>query len=158
MTSQGGVEGQNILLVLAPICFLWNNLWSVCRFITGPISGCSSQNGTSQQHLTAPIRKCMSGIDDHRFTFLMDLLSNYTFYTNLTNLLHYEIVYKRCDKPDSVQFTKSWENYATSFDAGLIYSAVHSCIDKNNKTPLKGQLPPTTEKTFVLHFSCFYHL
>ena len=34
--------------------------------------------------LTAPIWKCMSGIGDHRFTFLMDLLSNYTFYTNLT--------------------------------------------------------------------------
>ena len=37
-----------------------------------------------QQHLTAPIWKCMSGIGDHWFTFLMDLLSNYTFYTNLT--------------------------------------------------------------------------
>ena len=37
-----------------------------------------------QQHLTAPIWKCMPGIGDHRFTFLTYLLSNYTFYTNLT--------------------------------------------------------------------------
>ena len=84
MTSQRGVESQNILLILAPICFLWNKLWSVCRYITGPISGCSSQDGTSQQHLTAPIWKCMSGIGDHRFNFFMDLHSNYTLYTNLT--------------------------------------------------------------------------
>ena len=74
----------NILLILAPICFLWNNLWSVCRYITGPISGCSSQDGASQQHMTAPIWKCMSGSGDHRITFLMYLLWNYTFYTNLT--------------------------------------------------------------------------
>ena len=84
MTSQGGVEDQNILLILAPICFLWNNQWSVCRYITGPMSGCSGQDGTSQQNSTAPIRKWISGIGDHQFTFLMDLLSNYTFYTNLT--------------------------------------------------------------------------
>ena len=45
MTFQGVVEVQNILLILAPICFLWNNLWSVCRNITGPITGCSSQDG-----------------------------------------------------------------------------------------------------------------
>ena len=84
MTSQWGVEGQTILLILASMCFSWYNLWSVCRYITGPINGCSSQDGTSQQHLTAPIWKCVSGMGDHRFTFLMDLLWNYTFYTNLT--------------------------------------------------------------------------
>ena len=28
------------------------------------------------------------------------------------------IAYKRCDKPDRVQFMKSWEKYATSFEAG----------------------------------------
>ena len=67
MTSQGRVEGQNILLILAPICFLWHNLWSVCHYITGPISGCSGEDGTrmgrggwdedgtGQQHLTAPL-------------------------------------------------------------------------------------------------------
>ena len=37
-----------------------------------------------QQHLTTPIWKCTSGIGNHRFTFLMDLLLIYTFYTNLT--------------------------------------------------------------------------
>ena len=64
MTCQGGVEGQNILLIFAPMCLLRNNLWSVCRYITEPISGCSSQDGTGQQHLTAPIWKCMSEIGD----------------------------------------------------------------------------------------------
>ena len=36
--SQGGVGGPNILLILAPTCFLLNNLWSVCRYIMGPFS------------------------------------------------------------------------------------------------------------------------
>ena len=35
------------------------------------------------------------------------------------NPFHWEIAYRRCHKPDSLQFMKSWENYATSFDAGL---------------------------------------
>ena len=81
-TSQGGVEGKIILLILAPMSFLWNNLGSVCRYIMGQFNGYSSQYGKGQQHLAAPIWKCMSGIGDHRFIFLMDLLSNYTFYTN----------------------------------------------------------------------------
>ena len=34
---QGGVEGQNILPILSPMCFLLNNLSSVCRYLTGPI-------------------------------------------------------------------------------------------------------------------------
>ena len=84
MTSHGGVECQNILLILASMCFLWNNLWSVCRYITRPITGCSSQDRPVNNILTAPIWKCMSGIGDYRFTFLVDLFSNYTFYTNLT--------------------------------------------------------------------------
>ena len=29
----GRVGGQNVLLMLAPLCFLWNNLWPVCRYI-----------------------------------------------------------------------------------------------------------------------------
>ena len=117
MTSQGGMEGQNILLILALLCFSWNNLWSVCRYI--PFTGCSSQDGMSQQHLAAPIWKCMSGIGDRPLFFLMDLLSNNTFYTNLTIFSIRRLPIRRCDKIDSVQFMKSWENYATSFDAGL---------------------------------------
>ena len=59
---------------------LWNNLWSMCRYITGLFNGFSGKHG--KQYLTATIWKCVSGIGDHRFTFIMDLLSNYTFYTN----------------------------------------------------------------------------
>ena len=90
MTSQWGVEDPNILLTLAPMCFLWNNLWSVCRCITGPVSGCSSQVGMGwSTTFNRSTWKSMSGIDDHRVTFLMDLLSYYTFYTNLTlDILH----------------------------------------------------------------------
>ena len=61
----------------------------------------------------------MSGIGDHRFIFQIELLPNYTFYTNLTTLSIGYLAYRRCDKPDDVQFMKSWEKYAESFDAGL---------------------------------------
>ena len=64
--------------------FLRNNLWSFCRYIMGPFSGWWRLGGKCQQHLTAPILKCMSAIRDDRFTFLMDLLPNYIVYTNLT--------------------------------------------------------------------------
>ena len=37
------------------------------------------------------------------------------------NLLNYEIAYRRCDKRDSVQFKKNWENYATSLYAGFSF-------------------------------------
>ena len=96
MISLGGVEGQNILLILAPIWFLWNNLWSVCRYITGPISDCSSQ--WSPIHIS------------HGFAFKLHILQK------SDNLLYYEIVFRRCDKLDSVQFMKSLRNIV---DAGL---------------------------------------
>ena len=35
MAYQAGVGSQNILLILAPMCFLWNNLWSVCCYRMG---------------------------------------------------------------------------------------------------------------------------
>ena len=82
MTSHGGVSGQNMLFILALMCFLWNNLWlSFCNMANHWLL---EPGWDGQQHLTAPIWKCVSGIGDHRFTFLMDLLSNYTFHTNLT--------------------------------------------------------------------------
>ena len=61
----------------------------------------------------------MSGIGDQRFIFLIDLLPNYTFYTDLTIMSFGYLAYRRCDNPDDVQFTKSLEKYAGSFDAGL---------------------------------------
>ena len=83
MTSRGAAEGQIILLVLARVCFSWNNQWLL---YSGPFSGCLRQDGKGQQYITVPIWKCMSGIGVHRFTFLIDFLSNYAFYTNLTSL------------------------------------------------------------------------
>ena len=72
--------GQIFLLVFAPMCFLWNNLWSVSRYVME-----AGWEGPSLS-LTAPIWECRSRIGDYRFTFFMDLLPNYTFYTNLTIL------------------------------------------------------------------------
>ena len=112
-------EVKRYLLVFAPICFLWNNLWSVSRYIMGPFSGWWRLVGRTIPVSNPPIWKCRSGIGDHRFPFFMDLLPNYTFYTNLTFFVHWTFAYRRCDNRDNVQFMKSWENYATSFDAGL---------------------------------------
>ena len=36
------------------------------------------------------------------------------------NIVHWVFSRRRCNKPDNFQFMKSWESYATSFDAGLI--------------------------------------
>ena len=41
-------------------------------------------DGNGQQYSTAPIWKCRAGIGVHRITFPIDLLPNYTFFTNLT--------------------------------------------------------------------------
>ena len=84
MASQGGEGGQNDLLILALMCFLWNNLWSVCLYIIGSFGGWWRLGGKDQRYLTAPIWKCRSGISDHQFLFLMDLPPNYTFYKNMT--------------------------------------------------------------------------
>ena len=74
------------LLVFAPICFLWNNLWSVSCYIMRPFSGWWRLVGRTSPVSNPPIWKCRSGIGDHRFPFFMDMLPNYTFYTNLTSL------------------------------------------------------------------------
>ena len=77
---------KRFLLVLALMCFLWNNLWPVSRYIIGPFSGWWRQGGNGQHYLAAPIWIYRSGIGDHRFTFFMDLLPNYAVYTNLSIL------------------------------------------------------------------------
>ena len=85
LASQAGEV--KYLLIIAPMCFLWNTLWSVCRYIMGSFSGWWRLSGKRQQYLTAPVWKCMSGIGDHWLTFLIDLLRNYTFSRNLTIFL-----------------------------------------------------------------------
>ena len=66
MASQGGVWGQKIF---ACLCFLWNNLWSVSRYIMGPFSGWWRLEGRTNPVSNPPIWKCRSGIGDRRFPF-----------------------------------------------------------------------------------------
>ena len=100
---------------------MWNNLWSVSRYVMGPLSSRWRQSWNDQQCLAAPIWKYRSGFGDHRFTFFIDLRPNYTFYTNLTNIVHWVVAYR--DVAHLVRFNlgKSWEKSAKSFDAGLIH-------------------------------------
>ena len=119
MPSQGGVGGQKIFACFRAYMLFVGQLWSVSRYIMGPFSGRWRLVGRTNPVSNPPTWKCRSGIGDHRFPFSMDLLPNYTFYTNLAFFVLYIFAYRRCDKHDDVQFMKSWENYATSFEAGL---------------------------------------
>ena len=117
MTSQGGVEGQIFCLSM---CFLWNNPWSVCSYIMGPAIQWLIEEGWegpaifNRFHLKMYIRNRWSPIDiSYAFAFKLHIL--HKFY----NILYWVIAYRRCDKPDSVQFMKSWEKHETSFEAGL---------------------------------------
>ena len=65
LVSRGGVGGQNTLLILASMCFLWNNLWSVCRYAMGCFRG--SWRLPEWEGKTAPIHISIS----NRFDFLM---------------------------------------------------------------------------------------
>ena len=120
MPSQGEWQIERFLFVLAPIGFLWNNLWSVSRYVMGPLSGRWRQSGNDQQCLAAPIWKYRSGFGDHRFNFFIDLRPNYTFYTNLTNIVHWVVAYRDVAHLVRLNLEKSWENSAKSFDAGFI--------------------------------------
>ena len=99
---------------------MWNNLWSVSRYVMGPLSGWWRQSGNDQQCLAAPIWKYRSGFGDHRFTFFIDLRPNYTFYTNLTNIVHWVVAYRDVAHLVRLNLGKSWEKSGKSFDAGLI--------------------------------------
>ena len=75
-------------------CAQYERYKSVSRYIMGPLSGRWRLCGNDQQCLAAPIWKYRSGFGDHRFTFFIDLLPNNIFYTNLTNIVHWVVVYK----------------------------------------------------------------
>ena len=112
---------ERFLFLLASIGFLWNNLWSVSRYVMGPLSGRWRQSGNDQQCLAAPIWKYRSGFGDHRFTFFIDLRPNYTFYTNLTNIVHWVVAYRDGAHLVRLNLEKSWEKSGKSFDAGLTH-------------------------------------
>ena len=103
-------EVERFLLVLVLIGFLWNNLWSVSRYIMGSFSGWWRLGGDDLRYLAAPIWKCRSGFGDHRFIFFIDLFPNYTFYTNLTNIVHWVVVWRKCGTPDSDKFREKLKN------------------------------------------------
>ena len=103
-------EVERCLLVLVPIGFLWNNLWSVSRYIMGSFSGWWRLGGDDLRYLAAPIWKCRSGFGDHRFIFFIDLFPNYTFNTNLTNIVHWVVVWRKCGTPDSVKYREKLKN------------------------------------------------
>ena len=78
--------------------------------------------GNDQQCLAAPIWKYRSGFGDHRFTYFVDLLPNYTFYTNLTNIVYWVVVYRDVAHLITLNLGKVEKRYAKSFDAGLKYT------------------------------------
>ena len=79
-------EIERFLLVLAPIGFLWNNLWSVGRYIMGSLSGRWRQGGNDQQCLAALIWKYRSGFGDHRFIF-SEICFHITHFTQMWQIL-----------------------------------------------------------------------
>ena len=88
----------------------------------GPLSGRRRLCGNDQQCLAAPIWKYRSGFGDHRFTFFIDLFPNYTFYTNLTNIVHWVVAYRDVAHLMTLNLGKVEKKYAKSFDAGLTSS------------------------------------
>ena len=119
MPSQGEMADRKIFVCLSTYRLLWNNLWSVSRYVW-------RQSGNDQQCLAAPIWKYRSGFGDHRFTFFIDLRPNYTFYTNLTNIVHWVVAYRDMAHLVRLNLGKSWEKSAKSFDAGLMISLTYS--------------------------------
>ena len=86
-------------------------MWSVCIYIIGPFSGWWWLGGKGQRYLTAPIGKCMSAIGHHQFTFLVDLLSNYTLYKNLTTFFIEWLLMEDVASLITINSQKSLENH-----------------------------------------------
>ena len=93
------------------MCFLWNNLWSVCRYVMGPFSGWRSLCGKGKPpHLKKYVRNRWSPIHiSNIFTPNLHILHK------SDNIILWVFAYRRCDKPDDVQFMKSWEKVCRIF-------------------------------------------
>ena len=81
--SLGELGGYDILFISAPICISVKQPLVSLSLFNGTIQWLIGAGWEGQRYLTTPIWKCRSGIEDHRFTILMDFIPNYTFYTNL---------------------------------------------------------------------------
>ena len=104
--------GTYMLFVEQPVVSL--SLYNGANeWLLGP--GRDESTKFNRSHSKMNIRNRWSPIHiSHGFAFELHILHK------SDNLLHYMIAHRRCDKPNSVQSMKSWDNYATSFDAGLI--------------------------------------
>ena len=120
MPSQGAMAGRKIFVCLSTYMLFVEQPWSVSRYVMG-------QSGNDQQCLAAPIWKYRSGFGDHRFTFFIDLRPNHTFYTNLTNIVHWIVACRDVAHLVRLNLGKSWEKSAKSFDAGLTVVEPTSC-------------------------------
>ena len=83
-------EVKRFLLVLVPIGILWNNLWSVSRYIMGSFSGWWRLGGDDLRYLAAPIWKCRSGSPIHifhRFVSKLHILHKFDKYCPLGSCL-----------------------------------------------------------------------
>ena len=95
---QGGVEGQFIFLILAPMCFFVNKLCSVCRYMTGTFNGCSKQDEKCQQNRLEPLpfeNVCQESVTDSHFSCCH--VVNLHIQDKSENILHGAIAY-RCAK------------------------------------------------------------
>ena len=113
------MESRKIFACLSTCRLLWNKLWSVSRYMMGPLSGRWRLCGNDQQCLAAAIWKYRSGFGDHRFTFFIDLLPSYKFYTNLTNIVHWVVFDKDVGHLITLNLGKVKKRYAKSFEACL---------------------------------------
>ena len=115
MASQcwgGGGKIFCLYNILAPVCFLWNNLWSVWRYVMGPFRLVEVvwEWPVISKHspLKMYVRNQWSPIHIfHGFASKLQTLHK------CDNSVHYVFADRRCDKPDSIQFMKGWQKYVT---------------------------------------------
>ena len=122
---------------------IFADLGNYVPFVEQPVVSLSLYNGAIQWLMEARWEELVNSTRSHLkmevrkrwlpIHIFMDLLSNYTFYTNLTLLSIGVFAYRRFDKHDNVQFMRNWEKYAASFDAGLTANA----IETRNNLPSK---------------------
>ena len=107
------------------MCFLWNNLWSVCRYVMGPFSGWWKLGGSGLWYLTAPFEEVYqkSVITDSHFSWNCFQMTDFLHKSDKTVLS--VSAYKGFDLPDDVQFAKRREKYVASLDyTGLTENCV----------------------------------
>ena len=119
MPSQRVMGGRKIFACLSTYRLFCGTTSGQLVVISWGHSVADGDCGNDQQGLAAPIWKYRSGFGDHRFAFFIDLLPSYTFYTNLTNIVHWVVVYRDVAHLMTLNLGKVEKRYDKSFDAGL---------------------------------------